>query len=116
MAKSSSSKKLKKSGALPSSIPVPEVLLPASAKTSSKLKSSLQKAADLGTKLQTAAPASKKKAIKITLSKPAEKPKKAPALKTKNTPPPETAPSPVNKRILFITAECTPLAQTGGLG
>ena len=134
MAKSSSSKKSPKKAAATPPAPEPEVLLPASAKTSTKLKTSLQKAADLGTKLQPAVPAappaetsappaplkSKSKAVKVSLSKPAAKPKKAPAVKAQNestpsAPAAEDAPSSA-KRILFITAECTPLAQTGGLG
>jgi len=132
MAKSSSPKKPLKNGTTVSSTPAPEVLLPASAKTSSKLKTSLQKAAELGTKLETpATPApvveeakipapapAKKKAVKITLTKPVAKPKKAAAIKPKKTllPPREAPPVDSAKRILFITAECTPLAQTGGLG
>jgi len=130
MAKSSSSKKTQKNNLPSSPAPAPEVLLPASAKTSPKLKSSLQKAADLGTKLetpavpvalveQTKAPVpAKKKAVKISLSKPAAKPKKTAAIKPKKTllPPSEAAPASKGQRILFITAECTPLAQTGGLG
>jgi starch synthase len=131
MAKSPSAKKSPKTD--PLSTPAPEVLLPASAKTSSKLKSSLQKAADMGAKLQSPAPehppveeaktiaataTKKKKAVKINLAKPAAKPKKAAVSKEKKTstplPPAESQGSA--RRILFITAECTPLAQTGGLG
>jgi starch synthase len=41
---------------------------------------------------------------------------KPPAIKTKKPAPPAGAPASFEKRILFITAECTPLAQTGGLG
>jgi starch synthase len=133
MAKSSSPKKPLKNAPLPTPLPAPEVLLPASAKTSPKLKSSLQKAADLGAKLQTAdapvipektnaltaAPA-KKKAVKISLTKPEIKPepkaKKSAVAKAKKNPPPEPTSPSAARRILFITAECTPLAQTGGLG
>jgi starch synthase len=38
------------------------------------------------------------------------------AAKAKKTAPPATVTSPSHKRVLLITAECTPLAQTGGLG
>jgi starch synthase len=120
MAKSSSPKKPLKSVTPPPSTPEPEVLLPASAKTSSKLKTSLQKAADLGAKLQPEiAPAepSKKKGVKINLAKPAApKAKKAPVAKARKNPPEASNPVSSAKRLLFITAECTPLAQTGGLG
>jgi starch synthase len=42
----------------------------------------------------------------------------APAVKTKSAepPPPAPEPTPTGRRIAFISAECTPLAQTGGLG
>ena len=39
-----------------------------------------------------------------------------PASKTAKPAPPVETSSPAAKRILFVTAECTPLAQTGGLG
>jgi starch synthase len=39
-----------------------------------------------------------------------------PATETKAPVPPVAAPAGNTKRILFITSECTPLAQTGGLG
>jgi len=41
---------------------------------------------------------------------------KPPVIKTKKPAPPVGAPGSSAKRIVFITAECTPLAQTGGLG
>ena len=143
MAKSSSSKKSTKSAAKSTSIPpspsAPEVLLPASAKTSSKLKSSLQKAAEIGTKMQTPAPAPipapeavvptpepasakakkkdvKEKSVKVSLSKSPAKLKKPLVIKESKTSPPVAEPVSSARRILFITAECTPLAQTGGLG
>jgi len=129
MAKSSPAKKSVKKASLPPIVPPQdEPLLPASAKTSPKLKASLKKAAELGTKLVPAAPPTettgvvtpaptKKKAITVKLSKPDAAPQKASVAKTKKTSPPqESGPTTSGKRILFITAECTPLAQTGGLG
>jgi len=52
------------------------------------------------------------------IQKPAPAPKAPSIAKARKTespaPPPE--PKPAGKRIVFISAECTPLAQTGGLG
>ena len=39
-----------------------------------------------------------------------------PATKTKKPEAPAVTGSPAKKRVLFVTSECTPLAQTGGLG
>lgn len=67
-------------------------------------------------------PARGKKPVKTKFSTPSPSttpsPKKAePArAKAKKTPPRPPAPAASGKRILFITSECTPLAQTGGLG
>lgn len=64
-------------------------------------------------------PVAKKAPAAPLPDKAATAPKTArPSAKTKATPPPVPEPpaAPVGKRILFITAECTPLAQTGGLG
>lgn len=67
--------------------------------------------------------AATKEPVTIDLTaKPAPKAKKAAAPRakasTKKASPPaaEAAATPSGKRILFITSECTPLAQTGGLG
>ncbi|HEX4139425.1 MAG TPA: glycogen/starch synthase [Candidatus Methylacidiphilales bacterium] len=54
------------------------------------------------------------------ISKPAPEPKAPAVMKAKKpeTPTPQTPPepAPAGKRIAFIASECTPLAQTGGLG
>ena len=42
--------------------------------------------------------------------------RKPPVIKTRKPAPPASTPPPSLKRILFISSECTPLAQTGGLG
>lgn len=57
-----------------------------------------------------------KTSVKVDL---ASKPRQAiPRKKTQTEPPVTVAvePTPSGKRVLFVTAECTPLAQTGGLG
>jgi starch synthase len=65
--------------------------------------------------LTAAAP--KKKSAALRVAKPATKPKKVTATKAPKAPVPAgKEPNPPGKRLLFITAECTPLAQTGGLG
>jgi starch synthase len=51
-------------------------------------------------------------AMKISGASAAAKPRKAPS-RPKRKP---AAPTPPGKRILFIASECSPLAQTGGLG
>jgi starch synthase len=71
-----------------------------------------------GVEVITAAPtpaplkkAAKPKKIPVKIKPPA-----TPRARTKKAAPAVTAPGPAGKRILFITSECTPLAQTGGLG
>jgi starch synthase len=57
--------------------------------------------------------------VSIKLSSPsAPKPRKSatPSARGKKKTPDSNAPSPSGKRILFVASECTPLAQTGGLG
>jgi starch synthase len=66
-------------------------------------------------------PVSPQALVRIDLaSKSAAKAGKAmqapPATKAKKPVSTASAPSPTKKRILFVTSECTPLAQTGGLG
>jgi starch synthase len=65
-------------------------------------------------------PANEKKPVKPKLSTPsptaAKSQKKSAPAKAKKTPPRAPAPGASGKRLLFITSECTPLAQTGGLG
>ena len=54
------------------------------------------------------------------ISKPAAEPKAPAVAKAKKpetpAPQPPPQPAPVSKRVAFISSECTPLAQTGGLG
>lgn len=137
MAKSSSSKKsLKNAPASPAS-PAVEAPKPVTVAKASPKKSTAKKAPPVqpepisqpvaapvvvppaAVPEKSPAPA-KKKAVKVSLESPAPKAKKAPASKSKKataTPPAATKPEgPAKRRILFVTAECTPLAQTGGLG
>ena len=66
------------------------------------------------------APARKKAPVAISLASPEAKTKKPAAKRKVETQPVTPTPEPLSasdkKRILFVTAECTPLAQTGGLG
>lgn len=55
------------------------------------------------------------KILKPAAAKPAKAPPKK-ARSKKSTLTISRRPAPARKRILFVTAECTPLAQTGGLG
>ena len=70
---------------------------------------------------EDARPVSPKARVRIALaSESAAKAGKAmltpPATKAKKPASTAGAPPPAHKRILFVTSECTPLAQTGGLG
>jgi starch synthase len=136
MAKSSSPKKPLKN-ASPVAL-APEPIVSAPAKASSKPKTVPSKAtepapmpvaeikAPVATEPETASKKDKKKKekeekvdkkVKIELTKPvAVKKKTTVAPKAKKELPPPSEPPAKGRRILFVTAECTPLAQTGGLG
>ena len=125
MAKSPPSKKPVKNSAASSSPPPPVIPPATTAKTSPKQKAVTPKESEpvvttvisLPEKTVASTPsAAKKKTVKITLSKPVAKSKKVPVVKENKTPPPASDSNPSKRRLLFITAECTPLAQTGGLG
>ena len=130
MAKRLPGKKPLKNSSSPSAVLAPEKTAgPDAAKISSKLKSLLKATAEPEPSPEPVpiSPSGKKKTVKIKLPEPAAKPaaksaaqsKKAaaPRAKAKKAPPsPAVTGVGTSKRILFITAECTPLAQTGGLG
>ena len=134
MAKSPSRKKTPAEAPLPTA-PAEQEKTPSDkvSKTSQKAKPTAQKTAAsvpepvtpiIAPQAKASAPTPAKKPVKIKLSPDSETAlksrKKAPLVRTKTTAPKSTVPAPspaaTGKRILFITAECTPLAQTGGLG
>jgi starch synthase len=91
----------------------PAPVTPAPAKVSVKAELPPKTAAKVG-KAPATAPA-----VKVDLiSKPPAKsaPPEASRAKAKPSAPPTSAPTRSSKRLLFVTSECTPLAQTGGLG
>jgi len=113
--------------------PVPEIMAPPAAET--PVPSPVANSATIPTpphpvalgsarKKKTTTPISNpgdlsKTTVKVDLaSKPAAKPKKAaaPRKKAKAAAPAAPEATPSGKRLLFVTSECTPLAQTGGLG
>jgi starch synthase len=126
MAKSSSGSKPRRNGSISPSSPPPPAPQPDASKITRKLRTLIDKPAEVAARVETAvspAPVSaprKKGPVKVRLTAPPAKPKKAtpaPAkAKAKSSPPPVPAATSSGKRLLFITAECTPLAQTGGLG
>ncbi len=65
--------------------------------------------------IKPASPVRKKGPVKITLSNPVAKSKKVASAKEKKAPSAVRASSSASKRILFISSECTPLAQTSSL-
>jgi starch synthase len=130
MAKSSPGKKSTKTTSL--STPTPAESITAPAPAISRKKKSTEKAAIVAAPEPApvpveipAKPVRGKKARPATpvmidlVSKVATKPKKSASPKPKTSPATPSLASdtpPTAKRILFVTSECTPLAQTGGLG
>jgi starch synthase len=116
MAKSSSRKKSPADASPTASTPLKEKTSPGSGvKASQKSKIPLQ--AKVATSLL---PAREKAPVEIKSSastaSTGKTQKKAALGKAKKNPPRAPAPTASGKRLLFITSECTPLAQTGGLG
>jgi starch synthase len=106
---------------IPASLPQPVAAKPAGTKSSARKKTvkAKQPSSSPGVKTDPVSPQAR---VRIALaSQSAARAGKAmltpapPVTKTKKPAPTTTTPSPL-KRILFVTAECTPLAQTGGLG
>src|ERR1700722_15036336 len=105
--------------------PAPITAKPAKAKAraKSKKKPAETKPGSLPTAKKDSRPVSPEARVRIKLAsesaakagkamlRPALTPAKKPA-SAETTPPPSSS----SKRVLFVTAECTPLAQTGGLG